>query len=517
MPNKEYKFEPNKFINEKYFNNDTIFSREITENERWFQGAEDRLEWFFKNEYNTFTKNVSNPYSIIADQTKFWKSVSGKTPRVHSGLPKLATGAMVSLIAGSGFSYKIDENEEAEQRLESILEANDFKDRLFQQGVATESWAGFFFYKVSFDAQLSDKPIIELVSPKDAEIIVERNRIAGYKFKTRISNEEYKEIEIQETYKVDRETQKLRIEYKAYTYNSDNQWVEIPLPEGYQQLADGIELGVDFAPAVLKNNTSYNSRFPDSKYGQSDYTSVQSLFHMLDDLLSQVELEIRNAKAIKFINEKLIPKDENGLSKKFDQNQDEIELLSAEMELADFDLSKFVSVLQGDIRVEKYERTIQDLYAKILSAIGLSPVTVGLPGYDSVNASAQSQREKEKLSLRTRAAKLKLWEKCLEDLFVKVLKFDDYLNGREIGEYQIDVEFDEYASPTQEELIQTLGKAVESGILSIQEAQEEYFGSSKSNGELDRMYVRTKIEKGIPLTVQENLLANQPDPEESEE
>src|SRR5678809_1472832 len=98
--------------------------RELLENLRWFQGAEDRLEYFFKNEYNTFKKGVHEQFNVIEQQQKFWRSVGGDIPRVHSGLPKLITKTKVNLITGNGI--EIDGDEKDVERLWEILNATDF-------------------------------------------------------------------------------------------------------------------------------------------------------------------------------------------------------------------------------------------------------------------------------------------------------------------------------------------------------------------------------------------------------
>ena len=120
----DMKFTPMNFMNDKHWNNSTMFSRELTENHRWFQGAEDRLEHFFKHEYNKFT--TGTPYQITENLTRFWKTVKGKTPRIHSGLPKLATNGMVKLITSGGIDYTVSidevELEEEHKLLEDILD-----------------------------------------------------------------------------------------------------------------------------------------------------------------------------------------------------------------------------------------------------------------------------------------------------------------------------------------------------------------------------------------------------------
>lgn len=500
------KYQPGLFLNEKYFINDQVFSRELTENERWYQGAEDRLEYFFKHEYNTFERGgFKSPYTLIEQQTKFWRAVSGDVPRIHSGLPALATQGMVALIAGPGFQYSIDgdkkegsEEEPDKERLDEILDENDFQ-ALQEHAIATASWAGYTAFKISHDREISENPILEIVNPKNIEVTKTRNRITQVIFKTRenIDGNHKTVREIQEIYKI--ENKSLVVEYKAFLYEENKEPQPTDLPEEYNELD---KPAIDFIPCVLVNNTARNSRFPGSPFGQSDYTASQGLFHMLDDLISQTELEIANAQAMKFVNEKIIAKDPEGKTRKFDPNETTHTVSSREMEDDQFDLKRFVSILQSDIRVEKYERTIHDTYARALTNMGLSPITVGLPGFDAVNSSDKSQREREKASLRTRKRKLRIWKQAQEELFKKILKYDDYMKGNAARDYAISVEFNDYAVPTLDDQIETITKAVQGRVMPVEEAVEKLY-PDKSDEEKNAMIVKIKIEHGIPLVQDE--------------
>ena len=482
------------------FENEDTFLRELRENQIWYRGNPEELEYFFKQVYNVYQKSARSPYAVAEAQTKFWRTVSGDVPRVHSGLPKLATQAIVNLISGNGYDLNVNDSEEELKRLEDILEDNNF-DSLLQEAISTETWAGYVFFKISHDLELTDKPIIEVVSPFNASCETERGRIKSITFHFKQDINDKEEIEIREKYEL--ENGKLEVEIKAY---KDDQ--EVELPEEYQEYET--QYSLSFIPALLKNNTGHNSRFPNKPYGESEFTSVQSLFHTLDDLLSQTELEVSNAIATKFVNSKLIPKDLNGKPYKFDRNQTVQEITSNDMEDDTFDIRKFVSILQPDIRVDRYDGIITDTYARILTNMGLSPLTVGLPGFESVQASASSQREREKTTIRTRAKKLKLWKQTLRDLFEKVLKYDDYINNRSEGEYDISIEFPQYAVPTLDERIATIGQAVQMNIMSVEKAIDELY-PELSDEDRKKIIVDIKLEQGIPLT-QDNI--QQPPTEE---
>ncbi len=481
-------------MNDNYFQTDEIFTRELTENERWFQGAEDRLEYFFKVEYNTFLQGKNNPFSVLENQTRFWRNVGGDTPRIHSGLPKLITKTMVNLIAGSEFEIEMDDDTN-KARLETILESNEFLDK-FQEAIANESHAGYVFFKINHDTDISEYPIIDVVSAKLADVVIKRGKIESFTFKTFNTDDNGDSVEVQEIY-TKNDAGMVSITYKAFKWVKGKS-TEIAPPKEYE---DSTTL-LPFFPAVLKNNTSYNSRFPNSQYGESDYTSSQGLFHMLDDLLSQTELEISNAKAVKYINSKLLKLDPNSKQATYDKNETVVEVSAEEMEQKDFDVKKFVSLVQPNIRVSEYRNTIADIYEQICLNVGLSPITVGKSGLSSVNSSDKSQREREKTSLRTRDTKTRLWRRGLVELLIKTLKYDDYMHSRPIGEYDLDISFSDYAMPTLDDKIDTIVKAVNGGVMTEEIAVDEMY-PEMTDEEKAQTVLSLKLRNGVPLTAEE--------------
>lgn len=504
------KYTPSLFTNDKHFQTDAIFSRELTENEKWFQGSEDRLEYFFKKEFNTFMVGANNPFSILENQTKFWKTVGGDTPRVHSGLPKIATQAVVTLVAGSGFELVCSEDEKS--RLELIFDDNGFME-IWQEAIATKSWAGWVFYKISHDAEVSEYPIVEMVNPKYADVIVERGRIIQFIFK-KYETQKDETIEIDETYSFN-DKGFVEIKYQAFKHVKNKEPEKIDVPAGYKDETTGLK----FIPALLVNNTAYNSRFPESPYGESDYTASQSLFQMLDDLLSQAELEVSNAKAVKYVNEKLLKKDINKGDTNYDKNETVVEMTSNDMEATEFDIKRYVSLLQPDIRVQAYQTMITDTYARALANMELSPITLGLAGFDAINSSDKSQREREKASLRKREKQIDIEKIALKKLFGMMLMYEDYMNNKQVGTYEIDLEFSDYAVPTLDDRIDTIVKAVQGGVMTYLRAVEELYPDME---EVDQVAMATqlKLENGIPLMpdeVDEQDVEEQDDAEQEQD
>ena len=115
-----------------------------------------------------------------------------------------------------------------------------------------------------------------------------------------------------------------------------------------------------------------------------------------------------------------------------------------------------------------------------INKAGLSPTTLGLTGLESINSSAESQEAREKTSIRTRAIALESWSSTLTELLNKYLQVLDYIEGEEILDYTrvIKIHFDEYISPSVENITDVLVKQVQGGLKSqkhaIQDLNKEY-------------------------------------------
>jgi hypothetical protein len=78
---------------------------------------------------------------------------------------------------------------------------------------------------------------------------------------------------------------------------------------------------------------------------------------------------------------------------------------------------------QGDIRTDKHIESYKIWVTQLLNNAGLSPLTVGVTGLESIDASAESQQEREKVSIRTRNKKIELWTEFLQDFLKTTLEF----------------------------------------------------------------------------------------------
>jgi hypothetical protein len=483
------------------------------------------VEKFYKVDYGKMYQGTSGEqYDMSSHTGTFWYNVGPKNARVLFGITKMINDAFVRLITSGGVDFKVykdeeNEDEDATKRLDDILTYNNFYDNKWGKAESMQSGLGYTAFKWSIDTEDFDKPIVEVVSSENIEVITKRDFIIGYKFKKyRVVND--KSYEVQEIYR--KENNKPIIEYRVIDIALGQ---EIPFSAVPNMVLR--ELGLDFLdkenpivdvfgnmeeiPVILKNNTAYNSFFPNCPFGEPDTQGLDLIEDALSEMISAMVEEIRKGRIKVLISEELVPRDTNGKATAFDDFKLDYEIINKH----EAEGKNLIEIIQGEINSEKYLKGIASLIMYACNKANLHPITVGVTGVESIMASQESQVEREKVSMRTREMKLESWRENLIKLGKHALQLDDVMNNRPIGEYDVVVEFGSFTNPNRESIVDLLGKAVTSGILSIQEAQREYYGDNLSEDEKLEVYIKTKVEKGIPLTTPERDLYERVSEEET--
>ena len=125
----------------------------------------------------------------------------------------------------------------------------------------------------------------------------------------------------------------------------------------------------------------------------------------------------------------------------------------------------------------------------------ISPSTLGIDTKKLDNAEAQ--REKEKTTLYTRQTVIYSLQYCIEGLIDKVFKVLNLMQNEALEDTEAEVTFGEYANPSFESQIETVGKAKAQGVMSIESIVEELYGDSKSDEWKAEEIKRIKAEQGI--------------------
>ena len=250
------------------------------------------VERYYKEEISKF----HNKYEQSTKKASFWHNVGPKNARVFFGLVKMINDAFVRMITSGGIKVTVVETGEGEnaeekaheentKRLKNILDKNKFYDQKWGLLESFQSGFGYGSFKCSIDETIVDVPIIETIQPEKLEVETKRGFVTAYIYKTRktVNNVVY---ELHEVYTKEPESKAVIVEYRLYR-EEEGEMVRIKISELDDHTTEA--LGLDILkvgnkvvdidrtmaeltdiPVLLKNNTAYNSWFPQSPFGEAD-------------------------------------------------------------------------------------------------------------------------------------------------------------------------------------------------------------------------------------------------------
>ena len=444
------------------------YETNVIRNKLWYRGEPYELDQFFKN-------ISSDP----VNKARFWSAVPSEDlsiRKIHSGLPAMIADKLSDIVVADLDSIEVT-GENDNTLWEEIRKDNKFDDMLGDI-IATTLVSGDGAFKLSIDTEISKYPIIEFFDGDKVEYITQRGRLKEIKFYTFYTknNRQYK---LSETYG------KGYINYNLYDSNGNE--VSLNTLDETRELAD-VTYKDDFImaiPLMFFKSPKFEGR------GKSIFDNKSDAFDALDEVISQWIDAIRDGRVQKYIPQDLLPYNSstgevlkpNPFDNKFiaiGTNKEENAKNEIEMK-------------QAEIRYEAYVESYSNAIDMCLQGI-ISPSTLGIDLKKTDNAEAQ--REKEKTTLYTRGKLVDILTEVIPELVNIILKTNDVLNGKNAGEYEVSIAFGEYASPSFDAVVETVGKAKTYGVMSIEQCIEEMYGDTWTDEEKEEEIQRIKEQNG---------------------
>ena len=502
--------------------NNKLLTRRLLENSIWYSGNEQDLSYFYRKEAKNFWRKGEASESL----NYFWANLDTKqrVRKIHTGIPQLISEKMVDLIVGNGYEIKVEGKNEVEiqEDLDEGLADNKFKT-LVAETIENESWSGGASWKLSYNPDISKYPIIELWQPENYTNKVVSGRIVEDIFYV-YYNKGKQQFRLCEKYGVDKEGSYIDYELQEliYTANGNNtnggEWVATSLSdlEETKDLKRITFKGYNKKLSLYKPNKTPNSEFRGSVLGESDYAGSYGAFDALDEIASTWIQEFRDGKLNRYFPEELMLKRTSG---DYDYPDDftKDHILYADSPSENVDKQK-IQYAQGDVRTEKHVETWKIWITTVLNNSGLSPLTVGVTGLESISASETSQQEREKTSIRTRNKKIEVWKEFLEDILARWVEFRHITKNLKMSssgvytvgslpDVEIKVTFNDYIVKSKrdrtEEVQAGLGTSwdILTGV--------QYVHDDKTEREQLALSARIKIEQGFDSLSQAELSALQ--------
>lgn len=446
------------------------YETNVLRNRLWYRGDPSELDQFFKQ---TAIDAVS--------RSRFWAAVPSadlSIRKIHSGLPAMIIDTLVALVIADLDGILL-ETEEQQNLWDKIAEDNKV-EKLIGEAVTDTLVAGDGAFKLTIDTEISEYPIIEFFSGEQLEYKLRRGRLQEIVF---LSDYTVKD----RTYRLEEIYGRGYVRYILY----DDNGKEVPLatvPE-LAELED-VTFPGDFimaVPLMFFKSPKWEGR------GKSIFDSKTDAFDALDEVISQWIDAIRLGRVQKYIPEDLIPKNpETGTLMR--PNPFDNQFIKLKPVMAEKDKTGVVDVVQPPILYEAFVASYANKLDMCLQGI-ISPSTLGIDLKKTDNAEAQ--REKEKTTLYTRGKIIDTLNRVIPQLVDITLKVYDLMKEKKPKDYVASVTFGEYAAPDFGNVVEVVGKARMTGIMSIEQAVEELYGDTWTDEEKAEEVLRLKAEQGL--------------------
>lgn len=436
--------------------------------------------------YRGLPNQLSEFYKAITDSPMFWaaKPTRGlEIRKIHTGLAAIVTDMIVKIICNdfNGIEIDGDGKEANKERWDDIAKDNDFEE-LFGDAVKDCAIVGDGAFKISFDPEISDNLIIEFYPAERVEFVHRRGRIREVRFYTDIKHD-------RKFYRFVEEYGYGGIKYKLLGENGR----EVPLDEIPETAwAKGQDVTFDKSqiwavPMLYGKSAVFEGR------GKPLLDSKDTAGDALDESFSQWMDALRAGRTKTYIPESLIPRDPNTLVP-LKPNAFDNRFIATGDDMKENGRNTITTV-SPEIRHDSYLATYITALDVYLQGV-ISPSTIGIDVKKLDNAEAQ--REKEKTTLYTRQNFVEMVQKTLPKLVQCVLNADRALRNQPLlSDIEVKAKFGEYANPSFESQVETIGKARTMKVMSIEQGVEEMYGDSKSDEWKAEEVARIKAEEGI--------------------
>ena len=440
-------------------------------NKIWYRGEADELEQLYKQ--------------LEGKETTFWASVPTtglEIKKSHSGLPKLIINTVANILVDN-FNGVDSDNKIVLKDWEVIEKDNDFYNSL--KKILKETMAiGDGAIKLSYDTNLSKQPILEWYTGDKVDFVYKRGRLYELVFKTYYESKG-KTYLLKEHYGYGYVKYELLDDKKEVSLNTIDELKELkPL--------DFDKSTMWAIPFFIDENDKFEGR------GASKFDGKYDVFDSFDEIISQWIEAIRLGKTIRYIPEKLCPKDPN-TGETLAPNSYDNQYIAIGTDMRE-NAKNEIKVEQADIPSDKYVQAYITYLGMAIQGI-ISASTLGIDVKKIQDAHASYERQMEKTTLYTRQGIIDALNvfipKVINTSLKMVKQLDESFTDKDRDDIKIDVLFGEYDSPSFDSQIETISKARTNGVMSTETSVKELYGDSKDETWINEEVIRIKEEQGI--------------------
>ena len=428
--------------------------------------------------YRGNASEINQFFSQIENTTnRFWCTYHDKIRKIHLNYIASTIDTYTNIISSDLNSIKIDD-EQTQTLFDTISDENKL-NKVIEKAVKECLTVGDGAFKISYDTDISVYPIIEFIPADFVDYEYHRGRLKEVVFYTDIC-ENRKRYRLAEIYGYG------YIDYRLYDEYGNLLSLDVTEYSSNLQKMTFDNQIIMAIPFKIFESTMYPNR------GKALFDNKTEEFDALDEVASQWLDSVRKGRVKHYVPESLIPRNpETGslIYNGFDFKDDFVKVAGSMEEGKDV-----IQTIQPSIDYSAYENSFKTFLDMLLQGV-ISPATLGIDL--AKNTSAESQREKEKVTLFTRQKITTELTIVLKQLVQLILDVYNIANNKARKEYDISISFGEYATTSFDSVVDTVSKAHQAGIMSIEQCVEELYGDSLTDEEKQEEIQRIKDEMGI--------------------
>ncbi len=444
------------------------FLENVIRNKLWYQGDSAELEQYFQK---TARWDV--------ERARFWAAkAQGSVRKMHSGIVSTVIDRYKDIVMADLDGVDFGEKSETLKALWEDIFKKSSLNEVIGKGICDALASGDGAFKITAD-ECSPYPIIEFYDAENVDYVYEHATLREIKFYTTYQKG-CKEFRLEEAYGYG------YVRYKLYDSAGKEESLKM-LPETAHLIDFGIEGNLMLAvPLKILTSARYKNR------GRALFESKTDVLDGLDEVISQWIDAIRMGRIKRYIPENLIPRDPD-TGKMLPANPFDNDFVAIGDNMTE-KASQQVEVSQPQISYEAYVSSYASFLDMVLQGV-MSPSTLGIDLKKTENS--ESQREKEKVTLYVRNKIVDALNEALPSLIGVILQCYDLMCGRQPGTYEASVKFGEYASPDFGTTVETVGKAKQYGIMSLETSVDHLYGDTWTDEKKNEEIARLKEEQGI--------------------
>lgn len=482
----------------------------------WYKGDDDELNNLYNKE-NTIEFSTE-PWYWKNKRSYFWTvaSTEDDVKRTTSGLAQDMINTMVGIVGSPTFDvYKtadaraemkkrveetgIEEKTEETKTIEKIFDGIDFMTMLREEQEPMTLVEGWGCYKTEWDLNVSDEPTERYYRANDVYFVSKSNKIIAVIFldwyRGREEGERYLATEIRcisprigKDKKIHRDLHIITSTWKASGGDDTNINIE-PINKSEINELNGVDEHIlieDMDSLLAQPCIYWKDATSKSMPGKSVYQNKISLLDDLDQAYSQMANTVGKSTPEELFNSDFMDRDPETkmpvMPHRYDRKY--TTFIGGRDAQGGVNTNVPVQVTQPSLNVTMYQQAITQLSSQILSGY-MSPATMGISV--SVQATAESQREKEKVTVFTRQHIVDCNIKILTGVINDLLMAHEYLHSEDhvirTKKYDISIKYEPFATATFEEKAATLFQLMDNGDMSPEMFIQKVYGSTLSEKE----------------------------------